>query len=454
MASIIIYTDNVEYLSKTIYGIIDTSPPELLDEILVCGNNPICPLDCVVISDDLPKNKLLNIAARQAKSEILVFVPQEAKVVPGWLEKLVDVGQKGITIPKVYELDTNLWCCGHKCVERVGWRWDLMTYNRVDTHDYSPSVLPCFAINKQWFLDVGGFDEDMEDGDEESLEFGIRNCLFGGMIRTTGACVAFNYEYKSTANLSRIIEFWFPAYASRFYELRGLDVTPTRSNYSYLTALLSKQVISVDDYLRNYLPELVNIYALQGTASNKSIAILGSGPSLDVIVPAIIQRHDLIVGIDRAAYHYDCDYIITSDSDVVRELRSRYEASKFVVPVVMHDRLGRSLNAEDLLPGCRQYEVCDDVNMFLSPPFMNFGNELHAAIHFALFLRPELVTVFGSDNKIVDGKRYSRLLFPDEAQWAESSAMKYQFDRCEYGLRILAQLAEKNGINLLRTNYV
>jgi hypothetical protein len=469
MPSLIIYSTDKRRLDKTIDGILDRTRPADIDEIVVCddtGEGYSRPGVRTHVTTGVGRAKAWNHAAAAAVGQRLVFLKDRTKVGTDWLPPLVEMlnnDDSALVSPVVHTLDIPLWTTEVSRWRRFGWRWDLNIYDRAFAgRPDSPAISSyCIACDRRWFTEIGGFDQGMDNGAGEDIEIALRSWLFGGSVKVADdslIAVALELDYgpHTVNNLARIVEAWLPGQASRFYGARGLvpqDVNTGRLNN--LLRLQEKQKRPIEWFLSTRQPELFSIYDLKGAAVGRSVAVIGPGASLDYVNFALINRHDIVIGVDYVGLLFDCDYVITDSIHIISELRSKYSDQKFVVPVVLHDRqAGRPLAAAELLPLSQQFEMAQSGVALTSadPPLCNFDNMVLTAAHFALFLGPTAVTVFGCDNKIIGGKSHtSKIEYYDNGQiWPDSESTRRKFAFYEYGLDQLGRLAHACNIPLLR----
>lgn len=466
MPVFVIYLDDNKHIDQTIDDLVDKTPKPLIDQIIVCDDNNVGYKRediTVLTTNNIGRASAWNNAARGIQNKQIVFLSQATKFSDRWLEpihKILNEHRTAIVSPIIHRLDTNLWSMDNKCIARFGWRWDLKQYDRLAKTSYSPSVSHhCLAVNKSHLTDLGGFDDNMKLGDGESLELSIRNWLFGGTVEIVESRIAsFVAEKECLDNLGRIAEVWFPAFASNFYRAR--NILPSDLNVGSLTNLTDlqeKQKITFDGYLSSQLPELLNIFGLFGTAAGKSVAVVADGPSIDKINPALIYRNDIIISVDYIGLRFESNYVVTSNAEIVTQLRRKYNDNQMVLPIVVESKaVGNLVNASDVAPDAYVYESCgvNDVNFGIMPPFANFGSVVHNAVNFALFLGGNVVTLYGCDNKIIGGKSHSRIKYYNDGNvWSDTETTRSRFAGFEYGLDRLGKLAEDNGITLLRLNH-
>jgi hypothetical protein len=316
----------------------------------------------------------------------------------------------------------------------------------------------CVAVNRSWLLELGGFDE----GGAEAAELALRCWLFGGRVEVAddsviGSLIDFQVN---KVGLARMVEAWLPSYSSFFYDCHKIDpVDIDVGRLDKLAKLQEKQQISADSFLAEQLPELFGVYGLRKMAAGKSVAIVGTGPSIDLVNPALINRHDIVIGLDYMGLLFECDYVLATNVTMIVQLRAKYRDNKFILPMMLENRMaGEFTPAESIVPGCIQFELgrLQQVPQTAYPPFCNFDNSLHAAVHLALFMGASGITLFGCDHKVVGGKSHSAKIdyYDGGKLWPDSEATRRRFATFEFGLGQLGRLASDLQIPLLRTNHV
>ncbi len=464
MPSLIIYATNIQYLDRTIDDLLDRTK---LTEIIVCddANSGYHRTGVTVLSSTkIGRARAWNQAAVQAQADVLVFLKDKTKPGQDWLLPLLETliaHPKCLVSPIVHTLDLGLWMTEVGRWRRFGWRWDLNLYDRAYVGSAeSPAISSyCIACTKSWFIELGGFDDGLEPGAGEDIELSLRNWLAGGVVRVCDdsiISVALEADYgpQTADNLARIAETWFPAYAGRFYAARSLQ--PQMVSTGRLPTCPTTQ--PVEWFFAKCQPELFSIYNHRGTAAGKTIAIVAPGPSLDYLNPALINRHDIVIGIDYVGLLFKCDFVLTDSMAVVSELRAVYADNKLVVPLLLQNHLtGQVVAAGTVLPQAQHYELAmaAAAPLAVDPPFCNFENLALTAVHFALFLGPASVTVFGCDHKIIGGKSHtSKIEYYNGGQvWPDTDSIRSKFAVWEYGLDRLGQLAYALKIPLLRMGH-
>jgi hypothetical protein len=320
------------------------------------------------------------------------------------------------------------------------------------------------VVSADWFEHLGGFDEGMCRGSGADVELSLRSWLFdGGVEVEDDSYIAVRSEIDNSKdtvnNLARIVEMWMPAHTSKFLSARNIQASELSiGRLSNLMDLQDRRVRSIEWFLERHLPELGNIYDLAGAASGKSVAVVGVGPSLDLVDLSLVYRHDIIIAVDYIGMVIDSDYVVADSSHVVVELRSKYRDDQFVLPLTLLDGVSaRRIPAGDVVGNCRQFEMSSVRGRVISenPPFCNFEQSLHAAVNFALFLKPRTISLFGCDNKIIDGKSHSAKIeyYNSGKLWSDSDALRRKFQYFDFGLDQLGKLAHSLDIPLIRINH-
>jgi GT2 family glycosyltransferase len=464
-ASIIIYATSAEHLDRTIDDLLDKTPPALLSDVVVALDGPAEYQRAgitVNVTAGLGRAKAWNAAVRQASGDVAIFLKSVTKVGVGWLEPLlaaIAADQKTLVSPIIHTLDPQTWSSESTRWRRFGWRWDMQLYDRPQySRPESPAISSyCIVASRDYFLSLGGFDEGMETGSGEDLELSLRAWFNGGAVKVVDdSTIAVAYEVddnqRSTNNAIRIAETWFPQFVTRVYQALRIErpLDPGR--------LVKHPAQSSEFHLFDLQPELLSIFDLHLSASGKRVAVVAPGASLDHLEPALVQRHDLVIGVDYTGLLYQCDFVVTDSVQVVKELAGSYGDDKFVLPLAVMDRtLGKQLAAVDVAPRSLQFEMMRSNELPSSqlPPFTNFDNLALTAVHFALFLGAKSVTLFGFDGKLIGEQSHTSKLeaYDDGKLWTDSDSTRRRFATSEFGLDKLSKLALSLGIPLFRVSH-
>jgi len=482
MASIIIYTTSDKYIEYSIESILNNTPPNLIDEIIICGDGisgPTCWKSTIsnvfdesikIVNNDtiIGRAKLWNKAVQLAKGDDLIFINQDVKVSEDWIYPLIDGLNKEedtILSPVIYDLDVDFWSSDGFPTDSYGWRWDLKLRSKPHSLIGSPSVSSaCIVIKKDRFNEIGGFDDRMEPGEGEDIEISLKNWLLGGKVKIVkDSEIAVKKSdvgnnNNTLYNLSRIAEVWLDKYASfyyEFYNMKPADINTGRLNN--LMEIKEKQKKNLKWFLDNHQPELISVYDLKHVAHNKTIGIIADGPSIDFIDSSIINKHDILIGIDYIGTIFKCDYVITHISNIAVELMKSYEDNKILVPTILNSYSDQQQPVGSLSENLIHFEL-DELGATpqrIGPPFCNFGSPVHSAIHFASFLGARQISLYGMDNKFIGNKSHTSKieLYNDGSYWPNDENTKNKFKFYDHGIDQLGKLLLENKIPLIRINH-
>ncbi|MCP9257151.1 Polypeptide N-acetylgalactosaminyltransferase 3 [Dirofilaria immitis] len=216
--SIIIVFHNEAWstLLRTIHSVINRSPLSLIKEVILIddlSNRTYLrkPLDLYIKRFALPfhlihlpeRSGLIRArlhGAKIAKGKVLLFLDAHVEVTEGWLEPLLDrvlTDRKRVVAPIIDVIsDENFEYITASDVTWGGFNWLLnfrwypvpMREMERRNHDRSiPIQTPTiagglFAIDRQFFYDIGSYDEGMEVWGGENLEISFRVWMCGGSL--------------------------------------------------------------------------------------------------------------------------------------------------------------------------------------------------------------------------------------------------------------------------------
>jgi len=456
-ASIIVYVQDVKYLKKTLADIIDKSRHGEF-EIVLANSSPddLSKYDCKVASVEGGPGKLLTAAVELAEYDTVIVVRDTTKITANAFAALQP--NLGVTIPAVRDLSPELWSMDGEQRKIVGWRWSLVPYAKVYAGQrYSPAFEPtCFALTKAGLARVGGFDLEMLTLEGVCLDFSMKVWASDQTIAVADVEVAVAGRPESANNLiwdrSRIAEKWLPKHKHLFYDYHGISRPDAGRTESLVLSF------DITSWLRVHQPELVSLYALRGAARGRSVAVIGCGPSLDDLNPNEINRHSIIIGTDFIGDVYKCDYVVSNYVDAVSEALRKYRPEQVVTPYTLLSTVGIPLQtASSVSPDLVQFELGQDgmAPRTVFPPFANFQSSIHSAIHFALFLQPSEIVIYGVDNRHVGGRSHTTKvkLFGDGKFWPDTDRTRQVYNYAEYGIRSLSNLGLQNKIPVFRYGY-
>ncbi|XP_074650441.1 putative N-acetylgalactosaminyltransferase 9 [Tubulanus polymorphus] len=252
---------------RTVHSIVNRSPAELLAEVILVDDASThadlgLPLE-EYIASTWPEGfvKILrlrkrhglmkgrNAGARMASGEVIVVMDAHVEVTDGWLEPLlsrIKHNRRELVIPLVPMISpitleyiqlsedalvtTFLWNLEFTWI-RLPRPLDRRTSSTQPIR--SPTMIGCvFAMDRNYFFQLGGFDEGMDVWGGENIELPIRVWLCGGAVniipcsrvghvyRVKPSWNWKNGNYGYGKNLVRLAEVWFEDYKSLVYLYR------------------------------------------------------------------------------------------------------------------------------------------------------------------------------------------------------------------------------------------
>ncbi|XP_069111955.1 polypeptide N-acetylgalactosaminyltransferase 4-like [Argopecten irradians] len=304
-ASIVIPLHNEPWstLERLINGVLNHSPKLLIHEILIIDDMSDldylgAPLDKYVEQFDFmrifrSKERLGTMKSRMvgtklAKGDIVVFLDSHTEVNVGWLEPLLyEISRNGTAIvqPSIDIVDPQTFQYRYYFQNNIRghFKWS-MAYEfvpippnqkaEVKAHPTkafdTPAIVGCaFAVNRKYFLDIGGLDTGMRTWGGEDVELSIRVWLCGGSMKISPCShVAhifkkghpFKMDYSDLVyNNRRTAEMWLGDYRKYFYYFNYRYAKPPESSdkFNIMDPVKEKfKCKSFDWLLKNVYPEL------------------------------------------------------------------------------------------------------------------------------------------------------------------------------------------------------
>ncbi|CAH1117399.1 unnamed protein product [Phaedon cochleariae] len=304
-ASIIVcfYNEHFQTLLRTIQSILNRTPGELLEEIiLVDDESDIQNLHQDVLEyiekNSLSKVKLLKpekreglirarlFGAHKAEGQVLIFLDSHIEVNVGWIEPLLDrIKEKrsNVVMPIIDIINADTFAYSSSPLVRGGFNWGLhfkwenLPKGTLETKEdfikpiKSPTMAGgLFAIDKKYFVDIGEYDAGMNIWGGENLEISFRIWMCGGTLELI-PCSRVGHVFRHTRpygspdgedtmlhNSLRVAHVWMDDYKEHFLKLRP-DAKSV--NYGDISSrqLLRQELkcFDFDWYLKNVYPEMV-----------------------------------------------------------------------------------------------------------------------------------------------------------------------------------------------------
>lgn len=331
---IIFHNEHLVTLVRSLHSVLNNSPPDLLKEIIL--------VDDASHADEgrfyeshfrrlreeleeycraLPKVRLVRLRRRRglmvarmegawrATGDVLAVLDSHIEATPGWLEPLlarIAEDRRRVVVPKIDALDTEtLEYRSNSGISVVSFTWSLgqvpFDLPQVGDDPANSTVMAggLFAVDRAFFLHLGGYDPEMQLYSGEEMEMGFRTWQCGGSIehvpcshvghvfRTPNHWKGQVYEvpfHVMVRNRLRAADVWLDDYAAIVRLLNnplpdGVPVGPLKGRIELRSKLRCK---SFEWFLSNVARE-VPWPGLGGATSHGSIVSLRHQSCLDTL---------------------------------------------------------------------------------------------------------------------------------------------------------------------------
>lgn len=278
VAVILVFTNEFfSSLVRTVHSVVNRSPPSLLKEIILVDDFS----DRKELGSKLTEHlrrfghlvKLIRshkrlglirakvLGARQATADVIVFLDSHCETNKGWLEPLlhrIQEKRSAVVLPVIESINARDMSYSGGQFEFIGTFWWSLHYSmgpipdrevkrrKNPKTDYinTPTMAGgLFAVNREYFFEVGAYDEEMDIWGGENLEISFRVWMCGGSIEVipcsrVGHIYRDGHPYDMTGrknntdvhgtNSKRLAEVWMDHYKELFYVhrmgLKDMDV--------------------------------------------------------------------------------------------------------------------------------------------------------------------------------------------------------------------------------------
>ncbi|XP_031629385.1 polypeptide N-acetylgalactosaminyltransferase 13-like [Contarinia nasturtii] len=314
---VVIHNEIWSTLLRTIWSIIDRSPRELIEEIILVDDDSKWshlkqPLDDYVAT--LPANvKIIRtkkreglirarlIGANNAKGNILTFLDAHMECTEGWLQPILSriANDRSVVVVPLIDaiISDNMRYSAAKELQINTLRWNLIfhwmyipqrelkrTNNDPTAPIRTPTHVGCaFSIDREFFFEIGSYDEGMDIWGSENVELAFRVWLCGGALEAV-PCSRVAHLYRQSTysfdgnrdtitnrNSKRVVEVWMDDFKELFYaaypEVRKVSAGNLTERFDLKKRLKCK---NFQWYLNNIYPEstLLKEYLMMGEMKN------------------------------------------------------------------------------------------------------------------------------------------------------------------------------------------
>ncbi|KAL4222141.1 polypeptide N-acetylgalactosaminyltransferase [Mactra antiquata] len=289
-------------LLRTVHSVLDRSPSHLVKEIILVDD--FSDLDYLkepleYYMSKLEKIKIIRTPKREglirarllgvdhAQGPVLVFLDSHVECFPNWLEPLltrVKEDRRRIVAPIISMINSHNFQVGRGSasvigiftIADLGFKWGSLPdrIKKLRKSDADPYRTPTiagglFAVEKDYFIEMGKYDEGMEIWGSENVEISLRIWMCGGSLEIH-PCSIVGHIFRSKSpynwvrpvhlilrkNTVRLAEVWLDDYKKYYYERIGYQLGDFGNVTERKELRKSLQCQSFQWYIDNVYPEI------------------------------------------------------------------------------------------------------------------------------------------------------------------------------------------------------